>query len=281
MHKVQSADGTTIAYEIRGQGPPLVMVHGSSLDHTRWGPSINRLAEHFTLLLMDRRGRGASGDGPVYSIEREFEDVVAVVEAQGGPVNLLGHSFGAVCSLEASRLTEAVDQLVLYEPPLPMGDLGPLFGGRMPERPEELLEKGERDTLVELFLRGVVGCTPAEVQSLRKSASWKVRLQAAHTLPREVRMAELYRFDAKKFSKVKVPTLLLLGTESPQYMQDSTLAAAAALQNSRVERLEGQGHAAMTTAPGMFLDKVLGFLEGEGEPKEGEVDASGGLDFSR
>ena len=73
MHKVLSADGTPIAYEIRGQGPPLVMVHGSSLDHTRWGSSIHRLAEHFTLVLMDRRGRGSSGDGPVYSIEREFE----------------------------------------------------------------------------------------------------------------------------------------------------------------------------------------------------------------
>jgi pimeloyl-ACP methyl ester carboxylesterase len=262
MHKVQSADGTAIAYEIRGQGPPLVMVHGSSLDHTRWGSSINRLAEHFTLLLMDRRGRGASSDGPVYSIEREFEDVVAVVESVGRPVYLLGHSYGAVCSLEAARLSEAIDKLVLYEPPLPMGERGPLLGKHMPERLEELLQKGECDTLVELFLRAVVGCSSAEVQSLRSSASWKVRLQAAHTLPREVRMAELYRFDPAKYAKVRVPTLLLLGTESPGYMRDSTVAAAAALQNSRVEMLEGQGHAAMTTAPDMFLGKVVGFLEG-------------------
>jgi pimeloyl-ACP methyl ester carboxylesterase len=261
MHKVQSADGTPIAYEIRGQGPPLVMVHGSSLDHTRWGSSIHRLAEHFTLFLMDRRGRGASGDGPVYSIEREFEDVAAVVESVGRPVFLLGHSYGAVCSLEASRLTAAIDKLVVYEPPLPMGDPGPLFGGRIPERLEELLQKGERDTLVELFLRAVVGCTSAEVQSLRKSSTWNVRLQAAHTLPREVRMAETYRFDPARFSKVRVPTMLLLGSLSPTYMHDSTMAAAAALQNSRVEMLPGQGHAAMTTAPDMFLRKVVMFLE--------------------
>lgn len=261
MHKVQSADGTNIAYEIRGQGPPLVMVHGSSLDHTRWGSSITRLAEHFTLVLMDRRGRGASGDGPVYSIEREFEDVAAVVDAVGRPVHLLGHSYGAVCSLEASRLTPSIDKMVLYEPPLPMGDAGALFGKSMPERLEELLQKGERDTLVEVFLRGVVGCTAAEVHSLRSSSTWKVRLQAAHTLPREVRMAETFRFDAARFFTVRVPTLLLLGTESPKFMRDSTLAAATALQNSRVESLEGQGHAAMTTAPDMFLRKVLAFLQ--------------------
>ena len=81
MHQVRSPDGTAIAYERRGQGPPLVMVHGSSLDHSRWGPSVTRLAGRFTLLMMDRRGRGASGDGPVYSIEREFEDVAAVADA--------------------------------------------------------------------------------------------------------------------------------------------------------------------------------------------------------
>jgi pimeloyl-ACP methyl ester carboxylesterase len=261
MHKVLSADGTSIAYEIRGQGPPLVMVHGSSLDHTRWGSSIHRLAEHFTLVLMDRRGRGASGDGPVYSIEREFEDVVAVVESLGRPVNLLGHSYGAVCALEASCLTAAIDKLVLYEPPLPMGEKGLMFGSRMPERLEELLQQGDRDTLVELFLRGVVGCTAAEVQTLRKSASWAVRLEAAHTLPREVRMAELYRFDPAKFAKVRVSTMLLLGSLSPTYMHDSTMAAAAALQFGRIEMLPGQGHAAMTTAPDMFLRKVLMFLE--------------------
>ncbi len=261
MHKVQSADGTPIAYEMRGHGPPLVMVHGSSLDHSRWGSGIVRLAEHFTLLLMDRRGRGASGDGPVYSIEREFEDVVAVVESLGRPVHLLGHSYGAVCSLEASRLTEAIDKLVLYEPPLPMGDIGTLFGERIVEKLEELLQKDERDGLVELFLRVVVGCSAADVQSLRKSSTWKIRLQAAHTLPREVRMAERYRFDPARFSKVRASTLLLLGTESPKYMRDSTMAAAAALQNGRVEVLQGQGHAAMTTAPEMFLSKVLAFLE--------------------
>jgi pimeloyl-ACP methyl ester carboxylesterase len=204
MHQVRSPDGTNIAYEKRGHGPPLVMVHGSSLDHARWGSSVVRLAQRFTLLMMDRRGRGASGDGPVYSIEREFEDVAAVVDAAGGPVHLLGHSYGAVCAMEASRLTSAIDKLVLYEPPFPVGTPGPLFGPNIPERLDDLLQRGERDALVEIFLRQVVGVSEAELQALRRSSTWRVRMQAAHTLPREVRMAETYRFDPARHGK---PTL--------------------------------------------------------------------------
>jgi pimeloyl-ACP methyl ester carboxylesterase len=263
MHQVRSLDGTNIAYEKRGHGPPLVMVHGSSLDHARWGSSVVRLAERFTLLMMDRRGRGASGDAPTYSIEREFEDVAAVVDAAGEPAHLLGHSYGAVCAMEASRLTSAIDKLVLYEPPFPVGNPGPLFGPDTPERLDDLLQRGERDALVELFLRDVVGVSEAELQALRRSSTWRVRVQAAHTLPREIRMAETYHFDPSRLAKVRTPTLLLLGTESPRLMHDSTMAAHAALQNSRVELLPGQGHAAMTTAPEMFLAKVLAFLEDE------------------
>ena len=259
MHQVRSPDGTNIAYEKRGHGPPLVMVHGSSLDHARWGSSVVGLAQRFTLLMMDRRGRGASGDGPVYSIEREFEDVAAVADAAGGPVHLLGHSFGAVCAMESARLTSTVDKLVLYEPPFPVGS--PLFDSHMAERLDDLLRRGERDALVALFLRAVVGVTDAELQALRRSSTWRVRVQSAHTLPREVRTAETYDFDPTRFARVRAPTLLLLGTESPRFMHDSTMAAHAALHNSRVELLPGQGHAAMTTAPEMFLAKVLAFLD--------------------
>ena len=100
IETVRSKDGTSIAYERRGHGPPLVMVHGSTVDRTRSGGVVRRLAEHFTLLMVDRRGRGASGDGPVYSIEREFEDVVAVLESAEVPACLLAHSYGAICALE-------------------------------------------------------------------------------------------------------------------------------------------------------------------------------------
>lgn len=260
MHTVRSQDGTPIAFERRGHGPPLVMVHGSSLDHTRWGPRVGRLAEHFTLMMMDRRGRGLSGDGPEYSIEREFEDVAAVVNAADMPAFLLAHSFGAICSLEASRLTGNLAKMVLYEPPLPLGTRPNLFGSDMADRLAELLRQGDRDSLLQLFFRDVVKVSEEELAALRKSSSWPLRLEITPTLPREVRVAETYRFDQARFRDVHVPTLFLLGSESPAYMHEATAAAHEALLRSQVEVLAGEGHAAMTTAPELFLKKVLRFL---------------------
>src|SRR5262245_32171992 len=101
MQTIRSKDGTIIAVERSGMGPPLVLVHGTSADHTRWKPLLPRLEAHFTVCAVDRRGRGGSGDAPGYSITLEFDDIAAVIDALGEPALLLGHSYGAVCSLEA------------------------------------------------------------------------------------------------------------------------------------------------------------------------------------
>jgi pimeloyl-ACP methyl ester carboxylesterase len=100
---VTSKDGTRIACFRSGEGPPLVLVHGTAADHGRWRPVLPAFEERFTVCAVDRRGRGGSGDSDDYAIEREFEDVAAVVDSLGEPVNLLGHSYGALCALEASR----------------------------------------------------------------------------------------------------------------------------------------------------------------------------------
>src|SRR5918994_4256030 len=105
QESVTSLDGTPIAYWRSGEGPPLVLVHGTSADHSRWAPVLPAFEERFTVYAVDRRGRGESGDSEDYSIEREFEDVAAVVDSIEAPVNLLGHSYGAVCSLEAALIT--------------------------------------------------------------------------------------------------------------------------------------------------------------------------------
>jgi len=101
-----------------GEGPPLVLVHGTTGDHGRWAPPLPALKEHFTVYSFDRRGRGESGDAPDYALAREFKDVVAVVESAGADVNLLGHSYGGVCALEAALLTDRISKLVPYEPPI-------------------------------------------------------------------------------------------------------------------------------------------------------------------
>ncbi|MCZ7544560.1 MAG: alpha/beta fold hydrolase [Anaerolineae bacterium] len=117
MEKVRSQDGTPIAYHRNGEGPPLVLVHGAIASHARWAAITPALAQRYTVYAIDRRGRGESGDAESYAMAREFEDVAAVVDAIGEGVNLLGHSFGALCALEAALLTPHVRRLIAYEPP--------------------------------------------------------------------------------------------------------------------------------------------------------------------
>ena len=115
---VVSGDGTPIAVWRSGDGPPLVLVHGAAADHNRWAPVLSALEERFSVMAIDRRGRGGSGDAHDYALQREFEDVVAVVESAGKAVNVLGHSYGGICALEAALLTDRIQTLVLYEPPM-------------------------------------------------------------------------------------------------------------------------------------------------------------------
>src|SRR5262245_17922096 len=140
MHTTVSKDGTPIGFERSGKGPPLVLVHGTSADHTRWKPLLPELESRFTLYAVDRRGRGGSGDASTYSVEREFEDIAAVVDAVGEPSFLLGHSYGAVCALEASLRTHNVRKLVLYEPPIRTAE--PLYPLGAAERLQALLDSG-------------------------------------------------------------------------------------------------------------------------------------------
>jgi pimeloyl-ACP methyl ester carboxylesterase len=118
MEHVISKDGTPIAYERSGAGPALVLVHGTTTDHTHWLPLLPKLERFFTVYTVDRRGRGQSGDTEPYAIQREFEDMVAVVDSISGTVGLLGHSYGALCCLEAALLTTNISKLALYEPPI-------------------------------------------------------------------------------------------------------------------------------------------------------------------
>src|ERR1051326_8570306 len=114
--KVTSRDGTLIAVECAGAGPNLLIVHGGTGDRTRWKPLFPLLTSRFTVCAMDRRGHGESHDSAPYSIQKEFEDVMSVVNSRPGPVFVLGHSYGGVCALEAALRTDKISKLILYEP---------------------------------------------------------------------------------------------------------------------------------------------------------------------
>jgi pimeloyl-ACP methyl ester carboxylesterase len=177
----------------------------------------------------------------------------------------MAHSYGAICSIEASRLTAHIAKMVLYEPPLPLPGQGLIFAADLAQRLQGLLAAGKHEAVVEGFLREVIRLGDGDIERLRRSSSWPVRIQAAPTIPREVGIANTYRFAAESFAHVRVPTLFLVGSISPDYMHAATKMASAAIAGSRIEELRGQGHAAMSTAPGMFVETVLGFLAGTAE----------------
>jgi pimeloyl-ACP methyl ester carboxylesterase len=258
MEKVKSKDGTDIAYWVGGEGPPLVLVHGTTADHTRWASVSPAFQEKFTVYAVDRRGRGESGDTLPYAIEREFEDIAAVVNAIPGPVNLLGHSYGAICSLGAALLTEAIAKLVLYEPPIPAGiDIYPPGAA---DRIQKLVDAGDRDGAVSTFFREIVKMPEHELALQRSLPIWKARVAAAHTIPREMMFDEQYKFSPERFRKVDVPALLLLGGDSPPFLKGATELVSQTLPHNRIAVMPGQQHTAMNTAPQLFTSEVLKFL---------------------
>lgn len=256
---VTSTDGTPIAFERSGHGPALALVHGTTADRTRWATLISALISHRTVYAMDRRGRGDSGDADTYSIEREFEDVSAVVEAAGDSVDLLGHSFGALCAMEAAVRTGRVRKLILYEPYFPVEGVGPLYAEGERERFQALIDGGDRELLLSTFMKDLVGLTDAELETMRAEPSWQGRLAAAHTLVREMDEAE-YRFDPERFRSLRSNCLLLVGEKSPPVMKAPSQLLASTLPDSRTVILPGQGHGAISMAPELFAQEVIQFL---------------------
>ena len=264
MTRVASRDGTEIAVWSSGQGPPLVLVHGAVADHTRWRPLLPYLEPHVTVHAMDRRGRGASGDAPGYAIERELEDVAAVVdavaEASGSATDLYGHSFGGLCAFGGATLTANIGRLVLYEgwPPVDPAErrLPPGLG----ERLDALLAEGNRDAVVETMFREVVLMPEAEITALRAQPAWPARVAAAPTIVRELRAIPQVPFDPGQAARIAVPTLLLTGSDSDDPFAADLGTVAAALPDARIGVLDGQRHVADILAPELFARRLLAFL---------------------
>ncbi len=260
QESVTSRDGTPIALWRSGEGTPLVLVHGTAADHNRWAPVLPAFEQRLTVNAIDRRGRGGSGDAEDYEIEREFEDVAAVVDSVGESVVLLGHSYGALCALEAALLTRNVRKLVLYDPGIEVAG-EEIYLHQVIERLEALLEAGDRDGVVATTMREVAGLPPETVEYMRSQPAWQARVDAAHTIPRELRAVKAYRFDPQRFGDLGVPTLVLSGGDSPAALRRAAEAVDGALPDSRAVVMPGHGHAAMDTGTELFTTEVLRFVE--------------------
>lgn len=255
---VTSADGTRISVIRSGRGHPLVLVHGTTVNHSDWDPLLLELNKHFTVYAMDRRGLGASEDPPGYSIEREYEDIAAVIASTGEPAHVMGHSFGGLCSLEAALQTPLVSKLIIYEPPIPTDPY--FYPEDILERFDQLMDAGRPDEVLATFMREVARQSAERVELQRRSPRWPNRVAVAHTAVREVRASHDYHFQPERFQNLMAPTLLILGEHAFHGHINATKALQAALPNARTVLLPGQGHIAMHTAPGLYLDEVLRFL---------------------
>jgi pimeloyl-ACP methyl ester carboxylesterase len=261
MYVIRSRDDVRLVCERAGGGPPLVLLHGTGASAARWKTVLPLFARTFTVYALDRRGRGKSGDAADYTIEREFEDVVSLVDSIGEPVHLLGHSYGGVCAVEAARLTPNVRKLVLYEPPIPVEGVR-IYDVALIERLEGMLMSGQHERVAVTFLEEVVRMPLHELKIMQASPAWPERVAAARTLPRELRSHERYRFKPELFKDANTPTLLMVGGDSPGFFKAAIEVLHSALRASRVVVLPGQQHIAMDTAPDIFVREIASFLTG-------------------
>jgi pimeloyl-ACP methyl ester carboxylesterase len=241
MEHVRSADGTDIAIDRTGSGPPVILVCGGSVDRMSLAGLAELLAPHFTMLNYDRRGRGDSGDTLPYAVQREVEDIDAVARAAGGSAFLFGSSSGAALAMEAAIGLDSITKLALWEPPfLPEG--APHPPADTAKTFTDLVEAGRRGDAVEFFMAKVVGMPPEFVQGARQAPFWAQTEALAHTLAYDATVMGDYSIPTGKASSVKVPTIVIAGGADFPWMPETAETLAAAMPNGETRRLEGQGH---------------------------------------
>jgi pimeloyl-ACP methyl ester carboxylesterase len=242
LNHVTSNDGTTIAFDRLGDGPPVILVCGGSVDRQSNAGVAAILASDFTTYNYDRRGRGDSGDTLPYAVEREIEDIEAVAAAAGGSAHLYGSSSGAALALiAAERLPGKITKLALWEPPFILDE-----NARPPsdqvEQYNTMLAEGRRGDAAQYFMEKVVGM-PAEFVAGARSQPWWAATEAlAHTLPYDATIMGNYSLPTERAAAVAIPTLVLDGGASFGFMGPTADALAKVLPRGRRRTLAGQEH---------------------------------------
>ena len=251
-----SPTGVRIACQVGGEGTPLVMVHGAGSG--RWSFDLVRphLEDRFTVWALDRRGRGDSGDDESYSLESEFDDVAAVVGEAGPGALLFGHSYGGLVAAGAAARVDGLPGLAVYEGPIG----GVLADEAWTARFEQRVESGDRDSAMREFMSDIGGYTDAEIEAMQGTPAWQARLDASPTVPRELRAEHEFALDALRLADFTIPTLVLVGSESPDWARRSTQAFAAAIPGADLHTLAGHGHGAAVSGPELVAEEIAGFF---------------------
>ena len=259
---VRSRDGTTIAFDRSGDGPPLILVSGAMGTRFHAAELAAQLAPTFTVFAYDRRGRGDSGDTLPYAVQREIEDLDAVIGAAGGSAFVYGHSSGAVLSLRAAAAGLDIPKLALHEPPFIVDDSRPPVPDELVGNLDELIAAGKPGDAVAYFMTDSVGMPAEAIPAMRQNPSWTRMEAVAPTLAYDSRiMADTTRGDPsplQRWASVTTPTLILDGTETFPFMHASADALAAVLPNAERATLEGQDHG---PAPEVLVPVLVGFFD--------------------
>jgi pimeloyl-ACP methyl ester carboxylesterase len=263
MHNVTSSDGTRIAYDRFGKGPAIILVDGA-LCSRNFGPMPKLaplLAQHFTVITYDRRGRGDSGDTAPYDIEREVEDLAALIREVGESASVFGISSGAVLALEAARRGLSIRKMALFEPPFIINNSRPTTESEWVHI-NQAIASSRRSDAVKLFLKAV-GAPGFFVAIMRWLPLWKKLKSVAHTLPYDGALVKEFQkgeeLPTNRWSEIKIPTLVIDGGKSPQWIRHAAHSLAGVLPNARYRTLERQTHnlSAVVVAP-----VLMDFFEG-------------------
>jgi len=243
---VQSADGTTIAFDRVGSGPAVILVGGALSDRSAAANLASHVGRDLTVIAFDRRGRGDSTDTPPYEVEREIEDLDALIRAAGGSAFVFGHSSGAVLALRSAEAGLPISRLAVYEPPFIVDDTRePLPGDYVPHL-AELAATGRRGDAVEYFMTVGVGVPAEMIAQMRHAPMWPGMEALAHTLAYDGRvMGDAMagsRAPLQRWATLAPPTLVLDGGASPSWMRNAARTLAETLPDAAYQTLEGQDH---------------------------------------
>jgi pimeloyl-ACP methyl ester carboxylesterase len=261
---VTSADGTTIAFDRVGSGPPVILVDGALCYRAAGpaGPLAKELAPHFTVYTYDRRGRGDSGDTGPYAVDREVEDLHALVDRAGGSAFVYGISSGAALALEAANRGIAVDKLALYEAPFVVDGTRDPVGAEYVARMDRLAAT-DPGGAVKHFMRNGVGLPAPVVTMIRLMPGWSKLKGVAHTLPYDTALTVCWQrgedLPRDRWTAVTMPTLVVAGSKSHEWIRNGMTQLAGVLPNARHHTLDGQTH---MVKPGALAPVLREFFTG-------------------
>src|SRR6266404_2018597 len=244
MSTVLSKDGTAIVFDKLGSGEPVILVDGALCSRS-FGPLPKLaplLAPHFTVFHYDRRGRNESGDTPPYAVERELEDIEALIAQAGGSASVFGISSGAALSLAAAARGAKIKKLALYEPPFVAVSSARTVPPDSEARLSQLIAAGRRGDAVKFFLVDMVGMPAIFAYIMRVLPVWPKLKAVAHTLPYDAAVLGDFSLPKERAASVAVPTLAIGGEKSPVELRSAVSAVAGTVPRAKLRMLKGQTH---------------------------------------